>query len=69
MAGIGWLQGEGTLLAMLVGDVCQGYCMHQPPKQGCHLQLQMSAGCEARLSSQPPIVWAIFGCPKGAFGR
>jgi hypothetical protein len=24
--------------------------------------------CEARFSSQPPIVWAIFRCPRGAFG-
>jgi hypothetical protein len=25
----------------------------------------VQAGCEARLSSEPPIIWAIFGCPKG----
>ncbi len=29
----------------------------------------MLARCEARFSSQPPAVWAIFGCPGGAFRR
>ncbi len=31
--------------------------------------LQVPARCETRLSFQPPIVWAIFGCPRGAFRR
>jgi len=53
VADVGWPWGGGTLLAMLAGDVCQGYRMHQPPKQGCHLQLQVPARCETRLSSQP----------------
>ncbi len=37
MACVGWPWGGGTFLTMLVSDVCQGYCMHQPPKWGCHL--------------------------------
>jgi len=69
VVGVGRPQGGRTLLAMPTCDVCQGYCIHQPPKQGCHLQLQVLARCEARLSSQPLNVWAIFGCPKGALGR
>jgi len=60
---------KGTLLVMSIGDVCQGYHTHQPPKRGCHLQLQVPARCETRLSFQPPVVWVIFGCPKGAFRR
>jgi hypothetical protein len=68
MAGVSWPRGEGLLLAMPVDDVCKGYRTHQPPKQWCHLQLQVPARCETKLSSQPPTIWAIFGCPKGALG-
>jgi hypothetical protein len=28
VAGVGWSQGKGMLLAMPIGDVCQGYRMH-----------------------------------------
>jgi hypothetical protein len=28
---------EGRFFVMFTGDVCQGYRMHQPPKQRCHL--------------------------------
>jgi len=47
MASVGWPLGGRTLHVMLIGDVFQGYYMHQPPKQGCHLQLRV---VEARLS-------------------
>ncbi len=69
MASVGWPRGGGMLLVMPVGNVCQGYRTRQPPKRGCHLQLQVLARCETRLPSQPPIVWAIFGCAVGALGR
>jgi len=51
MAGVGLPRGGGTLLVMHVGDVCQGYHTHQPLEQGCHLQFQVLAKCEAKLSS------------------
>jgi hypothetical protein len=31
--------------------------------------VQVPTRCEARLSSQPPTVWAIFGCPRKALRR
>jgi hypothetical protein len=68
VASVSWLRDGGTFLPMPTGDVCQRYHMHQPPKRRCHLQLQMLARCEARLPSQPPIVWAIFGCLGKALG-
>jgi hypothetical protein len=37
VACVGRPRGVGTLLVMPANDVCQGYRMHQPPKQGCHL--------------------------------
>jgi hypothetical protein len=68
-AGVGWPRGGGTLLSMPASDVCQGCCMHQPPKRRCHLQLQVPISCETRLPSQPPTtIWVIFGCPRTAFG-
>jgi hypothetical protein len=69
VAGVGWPRGRGTLLTMPTSDVCQRYRTHQPPKRGCHLQFQVPTRCETRLSSQPPTIWIIFGCPKGALGR
>jgi hypothetical protein len=69
VARVGRPWGGKTLLAMHVGDVCQRYHMHQPPKWGCHLQLQVPTRCEVRLSSQPLIVWATFRCPRRAFGQ
>ncbi len=54
---------------MPTSDVCQGYRTHQPPKQRCHLQLQVLIRCEARLSSHPFTIWAIFGCPIRALGQ
>jgi hypothetical protein len=50
---------------MLAGDVCQGYHTHQPPKQGCHLQLLVPVRCDARLPLQPLTIWAIFGFLEG----
>ncbi len=32
VASVRWPLGGGTLFAMHVSDVCQGYCIHQPPK-------------------------------------
>ncbi len=69
MAGDSWPWGGGTFLAMHVGDVCQGYRMHQPPKRGCHLQFQVPARCETRFSSQPLLFGlyldALEGCLDG----
>jgi hypothetical protein len=45
------LEVEGSFLVMLAGYVWQGYRTHQPPKQGCQLQLQVPTRCETRLFS------------------
>jgi len=43
-------------------------CINHPSK-GVTSKLQMPTRCEARLSSQPPTVWVIFGCPGRAHGQ
>jgi hypothetical protein len=40
VASVGWLQGKGTLLVMPASNVCKGYHLHQPPKQGFHANLR-----------------------------
>ncbi len=65
MAGVNWPWDGRMFLAMLVDDVCQGYCTHQPPKQGCYLQFQVPTRCETRLSSQPLLFGLYLDALKG----
>jgi len=59
---------EGRFLQCLQVMYAKDIVCINHPSEGVTSSFKCQQRCEAKLSSQPHIVWAIFGCPRGALG-